>query len=100
MKIILNLLRRLWQSDQWALRTSRLPPKNRIVPAWPILSACYRTKIKATHRASNNGVNRRRENVGASACHYTSESMSTRTILSDSPVDSTASTVNRDVVTT
>jgi hypothetical protein len=53
MEIVLNLLRRLWQSDQWALRTSRLPPKNRIVPAWPISSACYRTKSKATHRASN-----------------------------------------------
>ena len=35
MEIILNLLRRLWQSDQWALRTSRLPPKNRFVLAWP-----------------------------------------------------------------
>jgi hypothetical protein len=35
MEIIVNLLRRLWQSDQWALRTSRLPPKNRIVLAWP-----------------------------------------------------------------
>src|SRR5258708_10073546 len=68
--------------NSWKLKASYQLPKNRIVPAWPILSAYCRTKIKATHQASNNGVDPHHRN------------------FSHSSADSIASSVNVDVVTT